>query len=60
MAQAVFGCDEQLERVSEIDVVVVRWFRRVLCLDAVCLLISAAAIRPLSLVRTLWLIDLCC
>ena len=36
MAQAVFGFDEQLEPVSEIDVVVVRCFRRVLSLDAVC------------------------
>lgn len=47
MAQAVFGFDEQLERVSEIDVVMVRCFRRVLSLDAVCSLYSAAAIRPL-------------
>jgi hypothetical protein len=36
MAQAVFGFDEQLECVSEIDVVVMRCFRRVLSLDAVC------------------------
>lgn len=60
MAQAVFGFDEQLERVSEFDVVVVRCFRRVLPLDALCSLYSAAAIRPLFLVRILWLIDLCC
>lgn len=36
MAQVVFGFDEQLEPVSEIDVVVMRCFRRVLSLDAVC------------------------
>jgi hypothetical protein len=60
MAQAVFGFDEQLERVSEIDVVVVRCFRRVLSLDAVCSLYFCCCDPSLSLVRTLWLIDLCC
>jgi hypothetical protein len=53
MAQAVFGFDEQLERVSEIDVVVVRCFRPVLSWMPCVRFIAAAAIRSLFLVRTL-------
>jgi hypothetical protein len=60
MAQAVFGFDEQLERVSEIDVVVVRCFPRSFFECGVFALFLLLRSVPFSLVRTLWLIDLCC